>query len=259
MRLTLSATEFEVAWTALDLGDLPLIFRVRIARSGATDEERALVVTSALEGLRERGLAGARGLAAELAAALRLLAWPAWIVDARLDLDGERHALGAGAGAAAVLAVLDAGTVTIAGSTPCRLPADVAALAGDPPAAPGKSINLVAAVLMEAARRAADPGDESSLEDALRDLGVAPGDARELATINTTLRGSGQFGVEVLDDGAMRRAPHVVGFCDTPEGRWAQLRTTSHGQEWVTFTPAGRAQLAAMIADLLARTGVRAA
>jgi hypothetical protein len=261
VQIYLTTTEFEVAWGVLGLGDLPLIFRVRIARRGATAAERAALVASTVDGLRGRGLADGHRPSAELAGPLALLARHAWAVDARLDLRRESRALGAATKGAAVLAVLDADTVTVLPSTPHRLPVDLAGLAGAAATGGGRSINVRADALLAAAERVAGIGEPGRLADELIAEGVPPRDAGSLARINAEVIGGGQFGVEVVDqDGAPRRAPRVVGFCDTPDGRWAQLRTTGHGgQEWITFTPAGTAQLTTMITDLLAESGIRAA
>ena len=261
MHITLTATEFEVAWGVLGLGDLPLIFRVRIARGGATAAERARLVASTVDGLGGRGLADAGRPSGDLPGALALLARHRWAVDARLDLHHECRALGAATRDAAVVAVLAADTVTITPCTPQRLAADLAGLAGHPAAGGGRSINVRAAALLAAAERVAGAGEPHRLADELIGEGVPAIDARVLARLNAEMAGGGQYGVEVVDrDGTVRRAPRAVGFCDTHDGRWAQLRTTGHGgQEWVTFTPAGTAQLAAMITDLLRECGVRVA
>jgi len=254
VQLTLSATEFEVAWGALRLGDLPLLFRVRISRRGATEEERERLVTSTMDGLRRRGLADGRGLRTDLADALTVLARHRWAVDARLEFHREGRALGAATRSAAAIAMLDADTVTITSSTPYRLPADMAELAGDLPVRTGRSINLSAHVLFTAASRIG-AGDPLELADELVALGVPAGDARTIAAINAEMLGGGQFGVQVVDqDGTVCRAPRVVGFCDTHDCRWAQLRA----EDWITFVPAGSTQLAVMITDLLAECGVRA-
>ncbi|HEY0636317.1 MAG TPA: ESX secretion-associated protein EspG [Pseudonocardiaceae bacterium] len=264
--IVLTPTEFEVAWESLRLGDLPLLFRVRVDRHGDTDEDRARLVRETLEGLRGRGLAGDHGLDERLADALALLAAPRWLVDARLDTGRPVHALGAAAGTAAAIAVLADDLVTITTGTAYRLATDMAALAAEHPPGPGSSINLSYETLVRAAEHATDRegegrADPRRLEEELAELGVPLGEARLLARINQEMIGSGQYGVEVCDpDSGMRRAPRVVGFSDTPEGRWAQLRTAGHGgTQWVTFTPAGRAQLAAMISELAAECGVRAA
>lgn len=256
--LRLSGTEFEVAWESLRLGDLPLIFRVCLPRAGDTDEERSHLVRTTLEGLRGRGLADDRGLHEDLVDALGLLARPGWVVDARLDTYRPLRALGAAAGRNAVVAVLTDDTVTISASTPFRLAADMAALAAEHPPASGTSINLSVEVLLAAAERVVG-ADPLRLADELVRRGVSQGDARMLAQVNAELVGSGQFGVEVADpDAGLRRAGRVVGFSDTRAGRWAQLRTAAHGgTQWVTFTPAGIPQLAAMITELLAECGVR--
>jgi ESX secretion-associated protein EspG len=264
VQFTLTATEFEVAWGVLQLGDLPLIFRVRISRRGATAQERAQLVASTMDGLRGRGLAGARGPSGDLADALSLLARYRWAVDARMDLQREVRALGAATGSAAVLAVLDASTVTITPCTPHRLPAHVARLAGDATAAHGgRSINVRAEALLAAAGRVAGTREPHRLAGELVAEGVPAAEASTIARLNAGMldagQFAGQFGAEAADrDGTLRRAPCVIGFCDTRDGRWAQLRTTGHdGKEWITFTPAGPAVLTAMIADLLRECGVR--
>jgi len=233
---------------------------VCISRVGATDEERARLVGTTVEGLRGRGLADGRGLRADLVDGLMLLAHPRWLVDARLDTYRPLRALGAAGGMTSVIAVLEGDVVTLTHGTAFRLPADMAALASDHPQASGASINLSAEVLLAAAERVAGE-DPQRLADELVERGVSPGDARTLAQVNAAMVGSGQFGVEVHDpDVGLRRAGRVVGFSDTRDGRWAQLRTVAHGGiQWVTFTPAGTAQLAVMITDLLAECGVRAA
>jgi EspG family len=258
--ITLTETEFEVAWEVLELGDLPLIFRVCVNRHGLTGQERSQVIGEAMNGLRHRRLANAHTVSVELADALTLLANPRWVVDARLDLGRPVRAYGAGGrGDSAALAALDGGLVGIIGTSRYRLPAEVASLAGDLAPGPGRSINLPAEALLAASQRCG--GDSHLLCDELIERGVPVRDARTIARLNEEMFGSGQFGVEATDqDGTLRRAPRVVGFCDSPQGRWAQLRTLgADGQQWITFTPARLTQLSTMISDLLAESGVRAA
>jgi hypothetical protein len=258
--ITLTETEFEVAWEVLRLGDLPLIFRVCVNRHGLTEQERSRVIEEAMDGLRRRRLAGARGMCAELTDALTLLASPRWVVDARLDVGGPVRAYGAGGrGDSAALAVLGGGRVVITATSRYMLPAEVASLAGDLAPGPGRSINLPVEVLLAASQRCG--GDSHRLGDELIERGVGVRDARTVARLNGEMLGSGQFGVEAADQGGtLRRAPRVVGFCDSPQGRWAQLRTVgADGQQWITFTPARPTLLAAMISDLLMENGIRAA
>ena len=260
MPITLTETEFEVAWEVLRLDDLPLIFRVCVDRHGLTDQERSQVIAQAMDGLRRKRLAGAHGVSAELADALTLLANPRWVVDARLDIGRPIRAYGAcGRGDSAALAALGGGRVAIISTSRYMLAAEVASLAGDLAPGPGRSINLPVEVLLAAGQRCS--GDSHRLGDELIEHGVAVRDARTIARLNGEMFGSGQFGVEAADqDGALRRAPRVVGFCDSPQGRWAQLRTVgADGQQWITFTPARLTQLSAMISDLLVESGVRAA
>jgi EspG family len=258
--ITLTETEFEVAWEALELGDLPLIFRVCVNRHGLTEGERSQVIEEAMDGLRYRRLAHVHRVSAELADALTLLANPRWVVDARLEIGRPVRAYGAcGWGDSAVLATLDCGLVVITGTSGYRLPAEVTSLVGDLPPGPGRSINLPAEALLAASQRCG--GDSHWLGDELIERGVPVRDARTIARLNEEMFGSGQFGVEAAgQDGALRRAPRVIGFCDSPQGRWAQLRTVgTDGQQWITFTPARPTQLSVMIFDLLGESGVRAA
>jgi hypothetical protein len=258
--ITLTETEFEVAWEVLGLGDLPLIFRVCVSRHGLTEQERQQVIETAMSGLRQRRLANAHGVSAKLADTLALLANPRWVVDARLDIGRAVRAYGAcGWGDSAAVATLDGGLVVITDTSRYRLPAMVTSLAGDLTPGPGRSINLSVEALLAASQRCG--GDSHLLGDELIERGVPVRDARMIAGLNEEMFGSGQFGVEAADQGGtLRRAPRVVGFCDSPHGRWAQLRTVgADGQQWITFTPARLTQLSAMISDLLAESGVRAA
>lgn len=260
MSITLTETEFEVAWEVLGLGDLPLIFRVCVNRRGLTEQERRQVIGEAMNDLRQRRLADIHGVSAELADALTLLANPRWVVDARLDIGRPVRAYGAcGRGDSAALATLDRGLVAIIGASRFRLAVEVASLAGDHAPGPGRSINLPAEALLAASQRCG--GDSHLFGDELIERGVSVRDARIVARLNEEMFGSGQFGVEAADqDGALRRAPRVVGFCDSPQGRWGQLRTVgADGRQWITFTPARLTQLGVMISDLLAESGVRAA
>lgn len=256
--LELSATEFEVVWASFGLGDLPLIFRVRVAREGQTDDERARHVRETVEGMRARGLFTDDGPHHDLADAVAILASPEWLVDARLETNRSLCALGAAAMGRSAIAVLEGDTVTILLGTAFGLVDDMAALAADHPPGPGASINLSWQVLVDAATAAGDP-DPQRVEDALVERGVGANEARMLGRLSGGLVGSGQYGVEVADrDAGLRRAPRVVGFVDTPDGRWAQLRTAGlGGTEWVTFTPATPHRIAAMITDVLAESGVR--
>lgn len=267
MQLTVSATEFQVAWEALSLGDQPLVFWVCLSHGVLAEEEHAQLAATALDGLRQRGLAGATGPAPELADALGLLAGPRWAIDARLvsghpdateAAGGSMRAYGvAGRGDGAVLATMADDMVTLTRTTRSRLPGEVAMLAGEVQPGPSRSINVLAELLYAAAECSA--GDSHRLADELVARGLPPGDASTIARINAEHRRSGQFSVEVADQGGtLRPGRRAIGFNDTEQGRWAQLRTSNSGQQWLTFTPASATQLAAMLGELLKESGVRA-
>lgn len=272
--LTLTDTEFQLAWETLGLGELPLVFAVCLDREDVTDEERAHASASAMAALQGKGLADTRGPSAELAGALALLAGPRWTVEARLVsghpdatvvTGGSMRAVGAaGDSDTAVIATMADGVLALTWSPRFRLPADVVALAGEVQPAHGGngggSINVLTRVLFAAMAECG--GSSRQLADLLVERGVPAADARAIAGINDETLRSGQFSVAVADqDGVLRPSARMVGFCDTQQGRWAQLRTAGTGvtdQEWITFTPVRSAQLAAMVAELLTESGAPA-
>ena len=86
--LLLPATEFDVVWRALDLGDPPLVLTV--PSPGRTRAERAAVEARVWSALRERGLAGADGAPlGKLTGRLTTIARSTTAIELRGWQDGE--------------------------------------------------------------------------------------------------------------------------------------------------------------------------
>ncbi|HEX2299055.1 MAG TPA: ESX secretion-associated protein EspG [Pseudonocardiaceae bacterium] len=248
----LSHPEFDVCREVLGIEEFPVV--LRLPSPGATHEERRRIVRSGLDGLRSRGLADDRGLHPGLAGLLQLLARPAAMVDARvLGPQGRRFALGGMAAGTAGVAVIDSGGVRISETSPYRLAAEVAAVAGPGTAGPGESVSVPTETLL--AVGAAAGTDPRRLTDGLLRAGVDEHAATVLVQMCTDIGGRGQFGAEAVgpQGGARHRASRVVAFHDTPQGRYLQLRRAGYGggPEWSTITPCSPAQLSAQIQELL--------
>ncbi|MCT2582360.1 ESX secretion-associated protein EspG [Actinophytocola gossypii] len=79
-------------------------------------------------------------------------------------------------------------------------------------------------------------------------LGERPADARAVGRMCAGALARGQFSARRADrDGRLRAARRVVGYHDTPAGRFLQLRRDG----WVAFTPATGVQLVAQVDQLL--------
>ncbi len=78
----LSHRDLDVCREVLGIEEFPVV--LRLPSPGSTHEERRHLVRSSLDALRARDLATDRGVAAELADLLHVLARPAVMVDARI-------------------------------------------------------------------------------------------------------------------------------------------------------------------------------
>lgn len=251
----LSSLEFDVLNEQLSLDTVPLVLKVD--SPGRTWQERAELTAAARDSLDARGLVESGGPVAEIERALRLLARPDREVDARVWCGGSIRVLAAARDSTsdAVLAVKRGDAVTLRSAAPSGLAREaVSVLAGTPPG-PGRSVSIPSTVLDAAASAAGD--DVSRLPQELRRLGVRGDDAQGLARMVTGPSATGQFGAAARNRAARRvRAGHVVGFFDTPHGRYLQLRRHSpSGQAWSTVAPVDERTLIghvdAMLAELL--------
>lgn len=247
----LSTTEFDVCRELLGIEEFPVA--LDLPSPGTTRDGRQRLIEKSVAALRDRGLADAVGLDPDLAANLRLLARPRWMVDGRFwHPDGSLRALGAADGGHGVVATVDGAHVGVRPTTEYRVVAEITSLAGQTPAGNGESISVPADVFATAARAAG--ADTRALVDRLIARQVPPRDARALATMCRDAQSRGQFGAEAAPGGggARRRARRVVAFHDTPAGRYLQLRKPGQGGTWwSTVTPCSPAQLTTQVTELV--------
>jgi EspG family len=249
--LSLSAAEFDVCWEYQKLGETPLM--LELPSPGRNWEERRHIAGQVLESLRGRGLADNAGLRQDIADQMGLLHAFSWSVDLRLIADHLTHAIGAVAGTRGVLCAREGDEVYLASVPDYAVIPNLVALAGDTPTGTGDTINVRADVL-DAALAAAQ-GDQHSFADELIRLGEPGADARTLARLWAAGGWCGQFGVTVTDRaGAPRRSSRVVGFFDTPDGRYLQLRRNSYTGLMSIVTPADKRKLITSVEELLHET-----
>lgn len=242
----LAATEFEVVWGLLGLGERPVAIDVPFR--GGTPDERRRVVQEVEDELRSRGQWRGRGLDPDLVARLALLARPSWSVDAWLAIDRPVRAMGAVAGDRAAIGVVDGDEVTVGAASSYGVVDRLVALAGITPG-PGESVSVPAEVLDAAA--AAAEGDMNALAGSLRRQGEPADRAQLLARMCRDHHAFAQFGVTVHDPTEGRvRGRRVVALHATEQGWYLQIRRGGH----VTVTPASAAQVSAQITELVGDT-----
>jgi hypothetical protein len=247
--LTLSELEFDVLWEHLRLPEMPLA--IKVASPGKTHVEREDITRTVWDSLADRGLVGgSRGVDQHLVDLLELLDQPDYELDARLWLDGGVRALIAAKGSDAVLARLADGCLSLTPVDISSLPRAALSLLPELPAGPGYSVTVPSADL-DAAAAEAETADE--LGWILRDHGVSPDEADELAAMVGNVRRRGQFGAAARDQRGRRHRPdRVIGFFDTPRGRYVQIRRAKPGGvAWSTVAPADDRRLGQHITDLL--------
>ena len=246
----LSALEFDVLTEHLGLEALPLVLKV--PSPGRTHTERAELVDSAWRSLSARGLGRASDLDPELARMVRLLARPQREIDGRAWFGRSVRVLAAGDGQtdAAVLAVKDGDTLTLRPAATTGLPREAVSVLPRLPAGPGKSVTLRSADLDAAV---AEAGQIRELGASLRRRGVRGEDAEVLPRMLREADARGQFGAAARNRVHRRsRSAHVVGFFDTPRGRYVQLRRDSpSGDTWSTVAPVDTRRIIAHLDELL--------
>lgn len=248
----LSALEFDVLNEHLALDTVPLVLRVD--SPGRTRQERAELTAAAWDSLGARGLVDARGPVVEIERALRLLARPDREVDARIWSGSSARVLAAArdSPADAVLVVKRGDALALRSAAPSGLAREAASVLPGRPAGSGRSVSIPSAALDEAASAAGD--DVSRLPQELQRRGVRGDDAQELARMVSAPTTTGQFGAAARNRSARRvRAGHVVGFFDTAQGRYLQLRRRSpSGQPWSTVAPVDERKLIGQVDEMLA-------
>ena len=247
--VTISALEFDVLWEHLRLETMPLVLKV--PSPGKTHGERADLERRVWADLERRGLGRPVSLNPMLEDLLHLLNRPQSEVDGRLWLGRSVRVLAAAKGQSGVLAVLDGEQLTLRAASSEGLPRE--ALSVLPPCKPGTghSITLPSTDLDAAA---ASAGSTADLENALRGRGMRQDDAHTLGEMLTDAGNRGQFGAAVRDKWGKRVRPdRVIGFFDTPAGRYVQMRRATPGQQpWSTVSPIDGRRLVHHLEELLA-------
>ncbi|WP_159447673.1 ESX secretion-associated protein EspG [Streptoalloteichus hindustanus] len=250
----ISASAYQVAWSALRLGPPPVVLHV--PPRGFLAEERAVVVADAWAELERLGLAARHRLDPVLGDALAVLADPRQAVDARIGTvdRGEVRALVATSGEIGVVAVLHDSALRLRYLYDGALGREAVGLLAEHPAGPGRPVSAPRAAI-DLAARCAGPSPTAFARGLVRQ-GVGAADARGLARMVGGARRRGQFGAAVLDrHGRRRRASRVVAFHDTADGRYlVEERSAADGRRWATVAPTDNACLARHVQDLLDTT-----
>jgi hypothetical protein len=255
-RLHLSSAEYDVLWSHLELGRMP--YPVSVPSSGFETAERDRVVTGAWDALASRGLARGRAVDEDVADLLRLLARPAYSIDAVADGGGgSLRALSAGDGRRAVTALLADGGLLLTEVRPTEMTFSLAEMLPQAGPGPGRAFTFPYHALQAATAEQDDLGDdddpfreEDDERDALVRAGLNQGDAMALAELAEKRFRGGQFGITTWrGPGTGRtRFPTLVTWFDTRGGRYLVVRE----QDWVSVTPADADRIAARIDQVLA-------
>jgi ESX secretion-associated protein EspG len=251
-RLSLSALEFDVLIEHLGLETMPLVLKV--PSPGRTHTERTKLVESAWRSLLARELGRPSALDPELEWMLRLLARPGREVDGRIWMQRSVRVLAAAEAGSdhAVLVVKDGDNLHLRPAAASGLPREAVSVLPPLPPGPGRSVSVRSGDLDGAAEEAGDNTEQ--LHSALQRRGVRADDAETLTSMVAGVAARGQFGSAARNRSGRRvRADHVVGFFDTPHGRYAQLRRKSpSGDVWSTVAPVDTRRLIGHIEELLA-------
>jgi len=250
----ISRLEFDVVWEHLRLGPFPTVYRM--LGHGQTHDERARLVEQAWASLEARGVGGPASLDPVLAGLLTVLSRPEREVDARFGHRGhpgrDVRALAGVAGERAALGVLDTDAFAFTEITPGGLSRAAVGLLPEHRSGEGHSVTLSSASFEAACAASGDTA--KGFRAALAERGMRPGDVDQLVGALDGVFGGGQFGAATRDRwGKRHRADHVVGFVDTPSGRYLlESKPTLGGAElWTTVAPTDRPRLAAHIDALL--------
>lgn len=252
--LVLSTLEFDVVCEAEKLTSRRHVV-LDVPSPGVTYSERAELVARSWEDLRARGLAEARQdrIDVELGDLLALLDRPQRSVDVRIWADRPIRALAAASGNAGLLTIVDDDVVELTPIRGSSLAAAAVSVAGYGPPGEGRPVSLPNDVLREASDIAGQH-DPHLFVDELRLLGVTADDAAVVARMADGMGMRGQFGAQSTAARGVRpnRADRVVGFHDTPSGRYLHVvRRSGDGRRWSTITPADNDRIAGYVDELL--------
>jgi hypothetical protein len=232
--VTLTAIEFDVLWEHLGLDDMPLVLKV--PSPGRTHTERAQLVDRAWQSIDEKGLGRSVDLDADLADLLRLLARPQREVDGRFWIGRSVRLLAAADEERGALAVLEHDTLTLRRADGLGLSRHALSPLPSAAAGAGHSVTLPSKDFEAAAKESRNPKE---FEAALLRRGLRDIDADALRKMIGDIVHQGQFGAAARDKWGRRiRAPRVISFFDTEDGRYLQVRReTPGGEAWTTISP----------------------
>lgn len=236
--IQVSAAEFTLLWSALDLGPMPSI--LGIPRLGRTARTRAQLVAEASATLAGRDLGTVEQPARDLAIVLRVLAGYDKLVE--MLVDGQESSLAAVAGSSqrGTAVAARVGDEVRLGPVE-RITSALLDAVVPLPAGPGSSVNIRADDF-DSACAAGERDGVSGFTGELARAGVRPRDAAMVAHALTARLGGGRLGV------SHGRSRAAFSWVDTPEGRYV-LRNTGG---WVTVTPVDPSRLAALVDDTVA-------
>lgn len=237
----LSAVEFDVVWSALELGPTPVA--LALPSPGRTHTERRRIEAATWSRLGARELVGPSVPKPGLGHLLGLLAAPAERVELRAWGNVAIRAVAARRDQTAVLARRRGDDVVL---TPCTsLPTAAVGLLPPAPPGPGRTASVPTAVL----DAALDHPSGAGLRADLVDRGVSPDDAGPLARMLHGVAGRAQLGALTVDRwGTLRRSAEVLDILDGPHGRYLVVRA----DDWTTVAPTDARRLRHRVAELLA-------
>lgn len=243
--MEISTLEFDVLWEHHYGLEVPMPLVLKVPSPGRTDRERSRLVRGAWSGLARRGLGTPVDPHPGLTHLLTLLRRPDREIDGRLWVGGELRLLTAATGDEAILATLSGDKLRLQTADATGLPRFALSVLPPAPAGPGQSVTLPTADLTAAAH-------EADLAIALRDRGVRTSDATTLAEMIGDIVNRGQYGSATRDRWGRRvRAPRVISFFDTADGRYLQTRRKEEAAApWTTISPANPRRLLQLLTEL---------
>lgn len=246
--IQLSPLELLGCWTALDLGEPPVLLRLR--RPGLTVQETWRMLREAVVGLADRGLADGTAPGAALSDLLRVFSRADYQLDIRFSgpAGSERPILGLGAvaGTRGVLIISNDGhgPIQLGSVDSARVPDALLGMLGPIHPGQGTVVNIPADLLDKAC---ALPGNIWTVSDQLQQYGVDRSEASSLARMCTDVRFGGQLGATARFGQVEQRGRWVIGFHRTDSGWYLQLRRGST----VTMYPCDKARLRYQWRDLV--------
>jgi EspG family len=238
----LTPRQLDVLWHELELGRLP--YPLDVPSVGATAEERGR--------LRAEVLAELGGVSARLANLLRLLADHDVAVDAVAHFGRPVRALAASDHQHGVLAVIDSGAVGLTEIRPTALARSIVEVLPENTSGPGTTHTFRletlrrAVALHEDQEHGGDPWGNDELDEraALVKAGLPAEDAKAVAELAAHRLAGGQFGLSYSESGAVRRAPTLITWFDTPQGRYLMV----HDNQWLSIASTDNDRIGARIA-----------